>query len=183
MCECGARTDDEAVAGQVLEVGIPRDLAEGDDDSQVWKRDDFCVEMIGAGGDFLGQGLVPGRCAANCGRDVAIAETQTVVGMTRRRDVGEPGAVQGRHQKITRCPDTIPGEDATGAICAMSSGREAQDQHSSSRVAEARHGLAPVFIVAVRGFLFSSYRLTISAEPIATPARHDCVRDRFQRAH
>ena len=70
--------------------------------------------------------------------------------MPRRRDVGEAGAVQRRHQEVARAAGAVAGEHAPGAVGAVRGRRERDQQHARARIAEPGHRLAPVDLVAKR---------------------------------
>jgi hypothetical protein len=62
--------------------------------------------------------------------------------------------VQRGHQKIPRATEAIAREDAPGSVGAMGRRRQADDEQSSARIAEAGDRLAPIRLVAEGTALF-----------------------------
>ena len=113
---------------------------------------DLRVEMIEAARDLLRQRLVVGRRAAHRGEDVRVRSAQAVVDVSGRRDVGEAGAMQRRHQEVAGAADAVAGEHAAGAVGAVRRGRQADEQQPRVGIAEARHRAAPVGLVRYARF-------------------------------
>ena len=150
MSELRTRPDVHAAVLQQPQVGVEADLAQRDDDADARERGDLGVEMRQTTDDLFRRWLVVGRRAAHGGGDERVAQPQAVVRMLRRRDVRETGAVQRGHQEIAGAAGAVAGEDAAGAIRAVSRRREADDQQPRARVAETGNGFAPVDLVAIR---------------------------------
>lgn len=93
--------------------------------------------------------------------------------MLRRWNAGEAGVVHRPHQEIARAAGSVAGEDAAGAVGAVRRGRQANDQQTCARVAKTGHRLAPIDIVAVRGFLLNGDALTVRAQPRAALTGND----------
>ena len=108
-----------------------------------------------------GARLVGRRRATDGGGDVTIPQPQAVAAADRRRAVGESGPVQGGEKEIARA---VAGEDAAGAIAAVSRRSQAENQDAGGRVTETGDGPAPVFLVAI-GSPFGSARLLRAIRP------------------
>ena len=96
-----------------------------------------------------GTGLLSGGAQRTAIDDVRVIKSEAVVDVTRRGDVGEARAMQRRHQEVAGAAVAIAGEHAAGAIGAMRRGREADEQQTRRRIAEAGHRPAPIGVVAV----------------------------------
>src|SRR5229473_2360618 len=97
----------------------------------------------------------PGRGrAAHCGGDERIAQPQAVPRMLGGGNVGEPGAVERRHEEVARAADAVAGEHAPRPVRAVRRRSETEDQQPRARIAEAWNRLGPVRLVAERSASF-----------------------------
>src|SRR3954464_4319546 len=67
--------------------------------------------------------------------------------------------------RVEKVGGAIAGEHAAGAIGAVRTGREAEDQHLSIDVAETRHGLGPVFPIEIGATLNGANLAAMIDEP------------------
>ena len=92
--------------------------------------------------------------------------------MNRRRLIGEARFVK-RSKKPIAAP--ISGEDATGSISPVSRGREPYHKQPRSRIAEARHRLAPILLIGEAANPFARDSLAPVDQARAKPARYNFV--------
>jgi len=171
VAERGAGAGADAVGGgQVGQVGVVADLAEGDDDADAGEGGELGGQVAAAAGDLVGGRLVVGRGAAGGGDDVGVAQREAVVGALRRRDVGEALGVEGGEEKIARA---VAGEDAAGAVGAVGGGGQADQQEARVGIAEAGDGLAPVDVVAMGRLLVPGDLRAVAAQARAVLAGDD----------
>src|ERR1035437_10266839 len=111
---------DDSAEQEMGEEAVPGNLAEADDDANTGQRVDFGSEVDRAVANLLGRGLVAGR--------------------------GEAEVVEHRVHEVS---GAIAGERAAGAVCAVGSGGEAEDEDTGSQIAEARDGTRPVGVILV----------------------------------
>jgi hypothetical protein len=67
----------------------------------------------------------------------------------------------------------VAGEDAAGAVAAVGGGREADDEEAGGRIAEPRHRLAPVGLVAELPLPDLRHGLAVAPEPGAAGTADD----------
>ena len=137
---------DDSAEQKMGEEAVPGDLAEADDDADAGQRVDFGSEVDRAVANLLGRGLVAGRGAADYGADPGIAQAQAVVAGDGSGFTGEAEVVEHRVHEVS---GAIAGERAAGAVCAVGSGGEAEDEGAGSQIAEARDGTRPVGVILV----------------------------------
>src|SRR6266849_6606559 len=99
--------------------------------------------------------------------------------MLGRGDVGEPGAVERRHEEVARAAGAVAGEHAPRPVRAMCCRGETEDQQPRARIAEAWNRLGPVRLVAERSALFAPDPLAMLAQPRAAMAGDDGVANGF----
>ena len=102
--------------------------------------------------------------------DVEIVEFHAVFARDGDGLGGEAGLVK---HPIEDVAGPVAGEHAAGAVGAVGSGSEAENQHAGARVAEGWHGAAPIDLVAVGPPLeFRDFR-SMGAQARAAPALDD----------
>lgn len=106
---------------------------------------EFAGEIGPAIFDFRGKRFVGWRGAAADGGDEKIRQSQPVFAIDRLRLIRETRAIQAIVEKIARA---VAGEHSAGAIAAVSGRREADDEQSRCRIAEAGTRLSPIVFVA-----------------------------------
>lgn len=183
MFESGLWPEDRPSSRKKPEVGIEGDAPEREDDSNTRQCGHFRFEVGKAFQDLFGRRLVAGRRTPHGGGDEGVMEPQTIVCGSGGGDVGEAGAMHGSHQKITRPADTVASEDAAGAVGAVSSGRQTDNQQSRARIAEPRHRPRPVRLGIEGAPLFTSDAATVLAQAWAALTRDDGVVDQGERLH
>ncbi len=130
----------------MLQVSVPSDVPQADDDAQPGEQSDLFVEPCCAVRQLGRRGLVVRRGAAADGGNPEIAQSHAVLAAARGGLRSEPRLVEHGIKKVA---GAIAGEGPSGAVGAVSAGRETQDQDACGGIAEARHGSAPVGLVAV----------------------------------
>ncbi len=128
------------------EVAVKGDFTEGDDDANAGEQVDLAREVRGAVADFEGRGLVSRRCAADDGGNPGVAELEAVVAV---RGVGLIGEAELVEDGVHEVAGAVAGEGAAGAVGAVRSGGEADDEDAGAGVAEAGDGTCPVGLVLV----------------------------------
>jgi hypothetical protein len=134
--------------------------AERNRDAQASERIELFEQVWKAVSQLRRRRLVLRRRAAHRGGDQAIAKRQAVVAVDPLRLRSKAGAIERRIQKITRA---IAGKGSSGAIAAVGSGREADDQNAGAWIAERRNRSAPIGALAVRAFALARDSRGISA--------------------
>jgi hypothetical protein len=165
--EVGGLAGDDGLVVEEFEVGVEGNFAEGNDDLEFGEGGEFAVGVYGAVGEFGGKGLVVGRGTADGGGDPHIAKTETVVAIERGWLGGESEAVEDR---VHEFGGGVSGERTTGAIAAVGSGGEAEDEDAGVGIAKAGNGARPVFAGKVGATLFAANALTVFDEAGATTA-------------
>jgi hypothetical protein len=131
---------------QVGEIAVPGDLAEAYYYSDARECGDFGGEVFGAVTDFLREGLVARRGAADDRGYPGMAEGEAVVAGGRKRAVGEAEVVEDGVHEVT---GAVTGEGASGAVGAVSAWGKSNDEDACAWVSEAGDGPRPVGLVAV----------------------------------
>ena len=93
--------------------------------------------------------------------------------MMRRREVGEAGAMERRHQEVAGAAGAVAGENTAGAIRAVGRRRKADDQHSRVGISEAWNRTRPVRLVAIRAPFFTTDLLAVLPQPWTAFAGND----------
>src|SRR6266480_46445 len=119
-------------------------------------------------------GTAPARCDWACwrgargGRDVAVAQLESVVPAPRDRQVREAEPVQRLVQPVAA---GIPREHPAGAVRPVRRGRQAHDQQSRARVTKRGDGPAPIVPVAELALLVAGDAATVGTQPGTALAR------------
>src|SRR5262249_58164254 len=129
-----------------VERGGRGDLAERDHDARLAQKRQLLDEKGLASSHLEGRRLVGGRRAAHGRGDVGAAEREAVARVRRRREIREPGRVEGLVEPVAAL---IAREDAAGAVAAVGGGRQSDEHDASARVAEARKWPRPISLAAV----------------------------------
>src|SRR5262249_24019185 len=108
------------------------------------------------------------------------SQLQPVVGLSRRRDVGEASFIQRGHEEIAGAARTVPRKEAPRAVGTVRRGREADDQQPRTRIAKAGHRLRPIDIVAIGASLFPTNLLAVRAKARAPLTLDDLFTHREQ---
>ncbi len=170
-----------AKQAQVREIP---DQPQRDDRPDAWQRGDLCLEMRQTIENLVRRRLVARRRAADRGRDERIRQHQSIVHGSRCGQVGEPRAVERRHEEIARPPSAVAGKHAPGPIGAVGGGRKPDDQEAGARVTEPGHWTRPVTLVAVRAPLLPTDLKAVVPQSRAPFAGDDgvaCKSKRFDR--
>ena len=141
----GGAAFDDALVEEVGEVAVPGDFAEADDDADLAQGGDFGSEMDAAVADLLGGGFVAGRGATDDGADPELAEFEAVVAADGGGLTGEAELVEDGVHEVA---GAVAGEGAAGAVGAVGSGSEAENEDAGVGVSEAGDGLGPVLLIA-----------------------------------
>jgi len=170
LCAVGERVGgsrgDGAALLQDFEVGVPGDFSEGQDGARL-EDFQFAEEIVAAIRDFGGERLVGGRGTANGGGDVGVFQFEAVVAADGSGLIGEAGFVEGCEEKIA---GTVAGEDAAGAVAAVSGGGEPENEELRVRIAETGDGSAPISPIAEGAafFLGDFFAVDNEARALAT---------------
>lgn len=148
---------------------IEGDPAQGHDDAQAAEQADLLDQVWPTGGEFSPGGLVAWWGTPDGRRDVAIPERETIVAVTRPGLIGEPRTIQSTVQEV---PAPVTCEDPACPIAPLGRRREADQQQSRIRIAEARDRFSPVFLVAVPPDLLPRHPLPILHQARAATAVH-----------
>lgn len=152
------------------QVSIESDAAEDDDDLGVFEEFQLLFEVGLAGADFIGRRLVAGRGAVDGAGDPGIGELEAVAQVGAGGLVGEAGVAEGPEKEVA---GAVPGEDAAGAIGAVGTGGEADDDEAGLGVTERGDGAAPVGVGEVGAALDLGDVLAVVAEAGAALAIDD----------
>jgi hypothetical protein len=95
----------------------------------------------------------------------------------RSRLVRESCFVEGAEEPVAAA---VAGEHAASAVGTVGGGRKAEDYEARFRIAEARHGPAPVFVFTVGSAPLHCDSLAMLAEARAKRAFHDAFLDPFE---
>ena len=90
----------------------------------------------------------------------------------------KPVSIQGLVQKIARA---VAGEHAAGAIRAVRSGRQPDEQQPRAGIAKSRHRLGPIIPIAIGAALHASHFGAIGNQPRAAHAGDDFAIQDFER--
>jgi hypothetical protein len=107
--------------------------------------------------------------AGGCG-DVHVFELEAIVAVGGGRLIGESGFVE---DGVHEFSGGVAGERAAGAVGAVGSGCEAEDDDPGLRVSEAGDGLAPVVVVFVSAPFIASDGFTVDDQSGAAGAGDD----------
>ncbi len=154
----GGPSFDRSFPEQVVQVAIPGDFSETDDDSDFWQGGDLAAEVGGAGADFARSGFVSGRRAPYDRGDVGVAEFEAVLAVGGGGLRGEAERVQDRIQEVA---GAVSGERASGAIGAVG--------------AESWNGACPVFLIDVGAASRLADALAVGTEAWAELAGYNRV--------
>ena len=161
---------DDAGEDEVREVGVPGYFAEADDETDPGQGGDLGCEMRGAVADLFRERLVRGWGAADDGGDPGVFEPKAVGKGGAGGLVGEAHGVEDRVHEVA---GAVSGEDAAGTVGSVGSGGEAEDEDAGARIAEARDGARPVFLVDVGAAAGLAYGFAVGAEAGAASAGDD----------
>ncbi len=186
QAKLGAVTERNFASGELAalaegegEGGVPADFPKGQQDAGMGEQIPFAVEIGGAIGDFIRQGFIGGRSAADRGADVDAGEFQAIIAMLGMGLIGEAGAVKGGEEKIA---GAVAGKNAAGAVGTVSAGGQSDDPDAGGGIAEAGDGFAPVFLGRIGAAFFNGDGLTIGAQASAALAGRDLGGQLRQRA-
>jgi len=126
------------------------------------------------------QRLIRGRCAPHRRRNIRILQSKPVIPVRGRRLIRKPRAKKRLVKKISR---PVPSEYAPRPIPAMRRRRKPQDQQPRTRIAEARHRLAPILALAKRPPFFPRDFLAIAHQPRTLPTAHNLLVQLFKLVH
>lgn len=156
--------------GEIRQIAIEGDLAKADDDANVLQGFDLGVQMCRAVSDLLRSGLVAGRRTANDGGDPGFTQLESIVARRSFRLIGEAGLVEHGIHEIS---GAVAREGSSGAVGSMGSRREAENKHTSPRIAKARHRTRPVDLISVCPAFCLSNRFAIGAKTRTSLAGRD----------
>jgi len=158
------------VIAEVSQVGVEGDLAEGDDDAEVGEGGEFTVGERGAVGELGGKRLVVRRGAADGGGDPEVVEGESVVAVCGAGLRGEAESVKDGVHEVS---GGVSGERASGAIAAVRSGGESEDEDTGGGISEAGNGMCPVVAREIGSALLAANALTVLDEARAESAGGD----------
>src|SRR6185295_11395764 len=125
------------------EPGLPRDAAQGQHDPGGLEQSQLSLEVRPAALELHPGRLVARRRAVSRRRDVAVGQHHPVAPSQRVRLAGPAVAVQ---RLIEPAPAAVTGEQLPGPVGAVRCRRQADDEQSALRIAEARDRPAPVLL-------------------------------------
>jgi hypothetical protein len=102
------------------------------------------------------------RCTTYTGGNVAIAQPKTVIPTDGLGLICQSGPVQGGIEPVAR---TVTGKNPSRSVATMSGGRQAADEDARTRIAKARKGLPPIFLISKCGSLFARDLLAPTNQP------------------
>lgn len=149
---------------------LPREPSEREDRPCLAEEAQLPFEIGGAVRPFYRQGLVPGRSAAHCRREVQVGVPEAVGAPERRRLVRKPGEMEGAHEERRR---PIAREDPARPVGAVSRGGEPDHHQARRRIAEPWDPSAPVLFRAELSLLLPGDLGTVCREPRAASAFDD----------
>jgi len=169
---------DLAGAHQMSYDAVEGDPAQADDHAQPREQSDFFVEKRSARSQFFGKGLISRGRAADHRRDPCVFELEAVPAMGRSGLRSKPGTVQ---QGIEEISGAVPGKRPPGAIRAMRSGSEPDNQYACLWIAERGYRLSPVLKVNPRTPPLRCNCRAMCAQPLAPAARNHALVEQKQR--
>jgi hypothetical protein len=175
MSERRPRSSGHSASSEMRNPCIPRDLSESHHHLQSRKRRDLAIEVLRTGRNLVRQWFVVRWRAAHRRCDVNVTQLKAIVSAMRCGDVGEAGAMQRGHQKISGPADSVAGEHTARPIGAVCRRRQAEDEHTRAGIAEARHWPSPVELVAICRALFTRNARTVGAQARASLAVNDGI--------
>ncbi len=163
-----------------LEGGVEGDFAEDEDTPPTGLEGrhqiEGSIEEIAAIGDFIGGGFIVGWGTVGDAGDGAVDELEAVGEMGGGGLIAEAFGVHGGEEEIA---GTVASEEAAGAVGAVRSGGEAEDEEMGVRRAEVGDGAGPVGFVAVGGAADLADGLAVLEEARAAGAGLDFWLRRF----
>lgn len=169
---------DLTCAQQVSDDAIETDFSQTNDHAHMRQRGDFFVEPGRAGSNFVRQGLVAGRGAANDGSDPCTDEAHAVAPVTGGGLRGKARAIEQRVEEVSRA---VAGEGPASTVRSVRSGSEADEEHARVRVAERRDRFAPVFKITISAALLLGDGGAVLAKALAAGALHHTLVEQDQR--
>ena len=164
MSEPGLGGRADAAKGQ---RGVPGEGAEADKHAQLREQLELAAR-VGQAAVALGwcRTICRRGAAHRCGDEAAV-QLEAVAAGARGRLVRESGPVE---RGVEEVPRAVAGEDATGAVGAVSCWGETEDRDPRGGVAEPRDRPAPVGLVGKGGAALARDMLAPGDEPWAVPA-------------
>ena len=157
----------------MLQVSVPRDVAQADDDAQPGEQGDLLVEPACAVRQLGGRWLVLRRRAAADGGDPQVAQPHAVVAAARCGLRGEARLVEHGIKKVA---GAVAGKGPSGAVGAVRARCEPEDEDAGGGIAEAGHGTAPIGLVAIGAAARAGHLGAPGAETRAALAGNDARR-------
>lgn len=160
-------------------IGIKRNLPERQDGSHATQEFQFAFQVGLTIAQFARSRFVGGRSAAQGSRNVTALQLEPVCSMPGIGLVGKSGLKQGPKQKI---PRPVASKHPSGAIGAVRSGGQPQNQKFCRGVAKAGHGFSPIILVKIHPALFFGYLPAVMNEARAVLAGNDFLLEDFEGA-
>lgn len=136
---------------EVIQVSFECDSSQRHHHFQILKAIHFTIQIRRAAGQLLRQWFVAWWRTTRSRRDVEIGQLKAVTTLRRRGLVGKSRLVQ---DGIHEFAGGIARKRSSGAVRAVGTGREAEDQHTRAWIAEARNRLSPIVATEVGAALF-----------------------------
>ena len=159
---------------QVCEKAVPRNLAQAYDNADARERLDLGCEVGGAVANLLRGGLVTGRSAADDRANPGVAKAEVVVARDGLGLGGESELVQNGVHEVS---GAVAGEGPSGAISAMGSGREAENEYAGAVISKARDGFGPVDVISIGCAARLTNTLAVGSETGTELAGDDALAD------
>jgi len=157
VAELGTRSHAQVSANLAV-----ADASERDHDSHLGEEFELSIEERLTCRAFVGRRLVGGRRALDRRGDPRAAERQPVVAVDALRLIGVPGPPK---RPIEPIAAAVTGEHSPGAIGAVGSGRQSDDEQPSRRGSEPRNRSTPVLLISIRGPLLACDLLSPLDQP------------------
>lgn len=160
---------------QYGQVRIQGDTAERHDQADTAQDCKFAFQKRPARQHLIARGLIIGWNAARRGSDIGVRKRQTIFPRRTVRLIRETRFEQRSIEKFTRA---VAGEDSAGAVAAVRSRRETNNQQAGRGIPESRNRPAPIFLPPIGAPLYSADLFAMSDEAWAAKAtRYFLVQD------
>ncbi len=153
-----------------FEEGLESDLTQRNHHPFRCQQLQFPVQVGPAVVHLLGEWFVLRRSAAQCRRDQAVIQKETIVPVGGRWLVRESKAVQRAVEPVSAA---VAGEHPAGSVPSMGRGRKAYKDEAGIRCAECRQWTSPVFLVAVSAHFLPRHPFAPLHQPRTFPAFDD----------
>ncbi len=177
MCEFRQPPFMPSASPRKIDHGPPCNLPQRHDGPRP-HRVERCVEPLATRRDLLWQRFVVRRSAVADRGDSTIDEFQSIVRRSCRRLIGEAGPMERPIQPLAA---TVAGKHPACSIRTMRRWGKADDQQSCRRIAEIRHGPAPILPIGKACSLRHRHVLAMRNQPRASLARDNAAIEIVER--